>query len=101
MSEQIPSVGRVVHYRLSAQDVEQIMRRRTTDTRVAEGLLWGTAGRHREALPAQLESGDLRAWPAGAQAHLGNKVAEGDTFPMLIVRCACGFQLADSHVNPK
>lgn len=26
------------------------------------------------------------AWPAGAQAHIGNDVKEGDVFPMLIVR---------------
>lgn len=25
-------------------------------------------------------------WPEGAQAHIGNAVAEGDTFPMLITR---------------
>lgn len=87
MSEQIPSIGRIVHYRLSAQDVEQIMRRRTTGKSISERSLWGTAGRHAEAPPAQSEDGDsLRAWPVGAQAHIGNDVHEGDTFPMLIVR---------------
>ena len=69
MSEQIPSIGRIVHYRLSAQDVEQITRRRTSGGSIAERL---------RAVPP--------AWPAGAQAHIGNDVHEGDTFPMLIVR---------------
>ena len=51
MSEQIPSIGRIVCYRLSADDVAQINRRRPT-----------------------------------FQAYIGNSVAEGDTFPMLITR---------------
>lgn len=30
MPEQIPTIGRIVHYRLSADDATQINRRRTT-----------------------------------------------------------------------
>jgi hypothetical protein len=78
MSEQIPSIGRIVHYRLSAQDVEQIMRRRTTGKAIAD--------RMKSKLVNPQGGEDVSAWPAGAQAHIGNDVAEGDTFPMLIVR---------------
>lgn len=70
MAEQVPSIGRVVHYRLSAQDVEQINRRRTTGKSIAE----------------RLAERPFPFWHAGAQAHIGNDVAEGDTFPMLIVK---------------
>jgi len=77
MSE-IPSMGRIVHYRLSADDATQINRRRTTGKSIAERIK-GTA------------------WPIGAQAHIGNEVNEGDTYPMLIVR-VCG-PSAESAVN--
>ena len=74
MSEQIPSIGRIVHYRLSADDAAQIMRRRTTGNSIAD-----------------------RMRLAGAQAYIGNDVEEGDTFPMLIVRV--WGQSAESAVN--
>lgn len=74
MPEQIPTIGRIVHYRLSAQDAEQIMRRRTDGHSIA--MRMKIEGSHPE----------LRAWPAGAQAHIGNDVKEGDTFPMLVVK---------------
>lgn len=79
MSEQIPSIGRIVHYRLSAQDVEQIMRRRTTGKSIADRMNASTAAVEGGA-PA------IVAWPAGAQAHIGNDVKEGDVFPMMITR---------------
>jgi len=78
MSEQIPSIGRLVHYRLSAQDVEQITRRRTTGKSIAD--------RMNSKLVNPQGGEDVAAWPAGAQAHIGNDVHEGDAFPMLIVR---------------
>src|SRR5205814_727766 len=76
---QIPSIGRIVHYKLSAQDVEQIMRRRTTRQSIANRI---------KTRVQRLEFGeeDALAWPIGAQAHIGNNVHEGDIFPMLIVR---------------
>ncbi len=74
MTEQVPSIGRIVHYRLSADDVAQINRRRTTGASIAERMKYG-------------DDPQLKAWPAGAQAHIGNEAKEGDTFPMLIVRC--------------
>ena len=86
MSEQIPTIGRIVHYRLSADDAAQINRRRTTGKSIQERLLWGVAGRHSEAVPAQSVDGGVRAWPAGAQAHIGNEAHEGDVHPMLIVK---------------
>ena len=94
MSEQIPSIGRIVHYQLSAQDAEQIMRRRTTGASIAERMKTWT-GVDIGPTPAPVTDGPLSppataprivAWPAGAQAHIGNDVKEGDVFPMLIVR---------------
>lgn len=76
---QIPTIGRIVHYRLSADDATAINRRRTTGASIAERM---------KIQVSQVESMQpLTAWPAGAQAHIGNEVKEGDTFPMLIVRC--------------
>ena len=66
-NQQKPSTGRIVHYHLSADDAEDINRRRTPSptikTRMADG-----------------------SWPSGAQAHFGNEAKEGDVYPMLIVR---------------
>lgn len=69
MSEQIPTIGRLVHYQLSMGDAEEINRRRTSGSKIAE--------RMKQEPPA---------WPAGAQAHIGNFVNEGEVYPMLIVR---------------
>lgn len=79
MADQIPSIGRIVHYRLSSQDVEQIMRRRTNGKSIAERM-------KSDIEPPIMGAPRIAAWPAGAQAHIGNDVAEGDTFPMLIVK---------------
>ena len=75
MSEQVPSIGRIVQYRLSIEDATQINRRRTTGKSIAD--------RMKDAVSMH-ES--ITAWPAGAQAHIGNEVSEGDTFPMMVVR---------------
>lgn len=71
---QIPSIGRIVHYQLSADDVEKINRRRTTSHSIAERMKPGVV------------TATSYGWPAGAQAHIGNEVKEGDIFPMLIVQ---------------
>ena len=63
---QQPSIGRIVLYALSSQDVDQIRRRRTTSESIRERL-------------------DLREWPAGAQAHMGNSVGDGQLVPAMIV----------------
>ena len=61
------TVGRIVHYRLTAQDAETINRRRSDCASISERLSGGE-------------------WPPGAQAHVGNPEAEGTVLPMMIVR---------------
>lgn len=60
-------IGTTVLYRLSEVDAEQINRRRTTGSAIAEQI-----GKDR--------------WPLGAQAHIGNNVAAGQQYPMVITR---------------
>ncbi len=79
MSEQVPSLGRIVHYRLSADDAVQINRRRTSGVSIATRM-------KTFAQSAQDGPEVVYGWPAGAQAHIGNEVSEGDTFPMIITR---------------
>jgi hypothetical protein len=76
------TTGRTVHYRLSASDVQQINRRRTSGSSIAE--------RMKQEPPA---------WPAGAQAHIGNPASEGDTVPMLVVRVWSSEQGGNHSVN--
>jgi hypothetical protein len=64
-----PTIGRIVHYRLSAEDAKAINRRRTNGASIGDRL----------AIVPPL-------WPAGAQAHIGNVATEGDVVPMMIVR---------------
>lgn len=66
MDAQKPSLGRIIHYTLTAQDAFQINRRRTTGPSIAERL---SAGH----------------WPEGAQAHLGNTVSPGQVVAAIIV----------------
>ena len=76
--EQIPTIGRIVHYRLSADDATAINRRRTTGHSIAERM---------KVQISQVECiTPLLGWPTGAQAHIGNEAKEGDTFPMLITQ---------------
>ena len=63
----IPTIGRIVHYRLTEQQAAEINRRRTDGRSIAERI-------------------KVNAWPLGAQAHIGNGVKEMDTFPGMIVR---------------
>lgn len=60
-----PTIGRIVHYTLSAQDAEQVNRRRTTGESIRQRIL-------------------ERLWPEGAQAHIGNTVTKGELLPMII-----------------
>lgn len=57
------SLGRTVHYTLSAHDAERINQRRQRPT-----------------------SQDDPPWPQGAMAHVGNSVGEGDVFPLVVTR---------------
>ncbi len=73
-----PTIGRIVHYVLTAENAEQINRRRTTGASIAQRI------------GAMVLSEDGTAtgalWPVGAQAHIGNVVSEGDVVPMTIIR---------------
>jgi hypothetical protein len=60
-----PTIGRIVYYRLSENDVAEIRRRRTTGTSIAERMAEKT-------------------WPEGAQAHIGNPVFVGQVAPAII-----------------
>jgi len=72
----IPSIGRIVHYHLTAEQAEAINRRREH------------SDNHRSMHAAAAN---------GTIIHVGNKAAEGDTVPMLIVK-TWGHN-ADSAVN--
>lgn len=67
MSEQTPSIGRIVHYRLTPSDADAINRRRTSGGSIAERIA-------------------AKLWPLGAQAHIGNRVHAGDEFPLLVTK---------------
>ena len=55
-----PSIGRIVHYKLSEQDAQSVNRRRV------------------------LNAGRGANWSAGAQAHVGNRVSAGEIVPMIV-----------------
>lgn len=61
--------GRIVHYVLTAEDVLQIARRRTSGREIRERL---------DQVPP--------AWPAGAQAHIGNPPRSGTHTAAMIVQ---------------
>lgn len=61
----IPTIGRIVHYRLSDEDAAAINKRRSdAAAHLAE---------HREA-------------SSGVAVHVGNSVSAGDTYPLVITR---------------
>lgn len=55
-----PTIGRIVHYVLTMNDVEAIRRRRVAGVGHGEN------------------------WPAGAQAHVGNSVSPGEHIPAIV-----------------
>lgn len=61
--------GTILLYALSKSDCEVIQRRRTSS----------------EAIKNRL-SRNPPEWPAGAQAHLGDPVQEGDLLPLIVTR---------------
>lgn len=76
------TIGRTVHYRLSENDATQINRRRTTGKSIADRMKLEL-----DRLNHQRDEGvQAFAWPAGAQAHIGNTAAEGDVVPLVVVR---------------
>ena len=67
-------LGKIIIYTLTAEDAAQINRRRTTPESIADRI--------------KLQEGtDRLRWPDGAQAHIGNRVTDGDRFPMLVTVC--------------
>lgn len=61
----VPTVGRIVNFKLNQQNVDEITRRRTTSQSISERITEGK-------------------WPLGAQAHIGNPVRAGQIVPMII-----------------
>ncbi|MEO3868202.1 hypothetical protein ABGB18_05155 [Nonomuraea sp. B12E4] len=74
-----PSIGRIVHYRLTDEDADAINRRRDDYEAFQRG--------RNPARPGQL------GWD-GHVAHVGNRAMAGDTFPAMVV-CMSGA----GHVN--
>ncbi len=78
-----PTIGRIVHFTLTEQQAWEINRRRTTSKSIADRLsLTCDSFSH----PATVDLQPFTAWPAGAQAHIGNKAKAGDVYPAMIVR---------------
>ena len=67
-----PTIGRTVIFKITDQQAQEINRRRTTGSAIAERIKKNTP--------------DSSAWPIGAQAHIGNNVSEGQEYPLVIVR---------------
>ena len=61
-----PTIGRIVHYRLTAENADEINRRRTSVISIA----------------ARIEE---NTWPSGAQAHIDNQAFPGDIVASIIV----------------
>ncbi len=61
--------GRIVYFVFNEASAKEVMRRRTTGPSIAERM---------RAIPP--------AWPAGAQAHIGNDIKAGDIYPAMVLR---------------
>lgn len=69
-----PTVGRIVLYKLTAEDAEHINSSRTT---------------HRDVvLRREKNTRDVVHWPFGAQAHIGNLHSEGMLLPAIVVNAS-------------
>lgn len=66
-----PTIGRTVLFTITADQADQVNRRRTTGVKIAERIAKNTP--------------TSSAWPLGAQAHIGNTATAGQQFPMVIV----------------
>lgn len=67
--EQRVTIGRIVHYRLSAEDAAAINRRRTTPAAIADRIV-------------------DEQWSIGAQAHIGNEAKAGQVSAAIVVAVA-------------
>lgn len=77
------TTGRIVYFVFDAQSAEEVMRRRTTGSAIAT--------RMQTSVPSvDGDAPSIYAWPAGAQAHIGNDVRAGDICPAMVVAVAGG-----------
>ena len=65
--------GRIVNFVFDEQSAQEVNRRRTTGASIAERMKYG-------------DDPQLKAWPAGAQAHIGNDVSPRAVYPAMVVR---------------
>ena len=74
--------GRIVYFVFDPESADQVNRRRTT----------GAAIRDRMATSVQSQGpgGAVFAWPAGAQAHIGNVVMAAEVCPAMVLRVIDG-----------
>lgn len=81
-----PTMGRIVIFKITDQQAQEINRRRTDGSAIADRIQKNTNG--------------VTHWPLGAQAHIGNTVQAGEEFPLTIVRVwADEFGTGNAGVN--
>src|SRR5216684_8632794 len=68
-----PTIGRIVHYSLSAEDAQHINHRRTDGESIKQRMFRAD------------QNFSPPHWPYGAQAHIGVLAKGGDTLPALVV----------------
>jgi hypothetical protein len=75
--------GRIVYFVFNEQCAAEAMRRRTTAKAIADRMQAEVV-----RMPAHSEDTVVKAfaWPAGAQAHIGNDVKAGDICPAMVLR---------------
>jgi hypothetical protein len=62
-----PTQGRIVRYKLTQMDADQINRRRISREEIQKRIF-------------------ISQWPLGAQAHVGEEVLAGEELPMIITK---------------
>ena len=70
--------GRIVYFVFDPDSAEQVNRRRTSGEAIRDRMA--------TSVPSQGPGGAVFAWPAGAQAHIGNKVGPADVCPAMVLR---------------
>ncbi len=79
-----PTIGKIVHYRLTTEDAESVNVRRSD---------YATFQANRPARKSLREPVD-----SGHVAHVGNHVAPGDVYPAVVVRVFDGYDGVNLHV---
>lgn len=92
--------GERIVYTLTGADALAINRRRTSGASIAARMKMCIAAPSSKG--AEDLRGEVHGWPEGAQAHIGNNVAEGQRFPGIVVRDWQGMKdpLAPEPDNP-